>query len=129
MSFGLKITQGNLTIGSDGDLEKIIDTDKLVQDILQIVLPILYSSTTDNLISEELIHSSIQTTVSQALETLQKMQATQSNFQILSPAEQLMAIRPVLLERNPIDPRYLEVAISVISRALTPVSTGFALQL
>jgi hypothetical protein len=128
MSFGLKITQGDLTIGTDGDLEKIIDTDKLVQDILQIILPILYSSTTDNLISEELIKASIQNVVSQSLETLQKLQNTQSNFQILSPAEQLMAVKSVMLERNPIDPRYLEVAIHVLSRALTPVSTGFALQ-
>ena len=127
MSFGLKITHGDLTIASNGDLEKVIDTDKLVQDILQIILPILYSSVTDNLISEELIRSSIQTIVSQALETLQRLQSTQSNFQILTPAEQLMAVKFVLVERNPIDPRYLEVAINVISRALTPVSTGLTL--
>lgn len=128
MSFGLKIKQGDLSIGIDGDLEIIIDTDKLVQDILQIVLPILYSSVTDNLISEDLLRSSIQNTIFQALETLQKLQAIQSKSQILSPAEQLMVIKPVLMDRNPIDPRYLEVIINVLSRALTPASTGFALE-
>lgn len=128
MSFGLKIVQGDLSLGSDGDLEKILDTDKLVQDILQIILPTLYSATTDNLISEELLHSSIQSTVSNLLETLQKLQSIQSKFQILTPAEQLLAVKSVNPERNPIDPRYLEVAINVISRALTPVSTGLALQ-
>ena len=128
MSFGLKITNGDLTLGVDGDLQKVTETEKLVQDILQILLPIVFSSN-NNLISEDLLRANIQSTVQQALEMLQKLQKTQSSFQILSPAEQIMAIKPILAERNPIDPRYLEVAIHVISKAFTPVETGFSIQL
>ena len=38
MSFDIKISQGDLAIGSDGDLARVEDTDKLVQDVLKILM-------------------------------------------------------------------------------------------
>ena len=38
MSFDLQIKNGDLQIGSNGDVAQVFDTEKLVQDILKILL-------------------------------------------------------------------------------------------
>ena len=38
MSFDLKIQQGDLQIGTNGDFQRVENTDKLVQEILKIAL-------------------------------------------------------------------------------------------
>lgn len=143
MSFDLSITNGDLVIGTDGDLKKVQDNEKLIQDILKIaatqsgsnpffpwygsplsktiiggIFPI---GMTDVLASDQLRSS---------LALLQKLQGIQvQKGQRVSPGELLAAVRNVGVLRNRIDPRHFRVTIDVVTKALTPLTTGFDITL
>ena len=38
MSYDFKITNGDWTIGSNGDFQKVENTEKLIQDVLKIII-------------------------------------------------------------------------------------------
>ena len=142
MSYDLAVKNGDLVL-QNSDLQKVVDTDKLVQDILKICLtnagadPMnpwygsfisrsLVGSVLDNSITVQLAQAQLQN----AIENLKNLQAAQvRSFQKISPAEQISAILSVDVVRNTTDPRIFTVSIKVLSKALTPVSTSFNITL
>lgn len=138
MSFDLKIQEGDIIIGSDGDLAKVEDTEKLIQDILKLALTPIGSNRFNpgygSPISRSLVGSVLKDDIAMpiasnqlktSLETLQKLQKQQFTYQYVSAAEQLAAIKDVQIIRSTTDPRYFKVFIDVISRELTTHRTGF----
>lgn len=139
MSFDLKIKNGDLQISSTGDLQKVQDTEKLIQDILKIVttpmggnpfFPWYGSSMNSSLIGNsfnfQFVGNIASSQIRESIETLQKWQGIQAGSgQTVSPAELLAAIKEVKVERNQVDPRYFRVVIKALTKALTDASTAF----
>ncbi len=138
MSFDLKISGGDLVIGFNGDVQKIQDTDKLIQDLLKISTTPLnsnpffpgYGST----ISKSLIGSAFDTEfvstmasnqLKNSIEILQKLQKDQATSQNVTGLEQIAAIKEVKIERTLTDPRFFTVSIKVLNKALNSVGTEF----
>lgn len=143
MSFDLKILNRDLVLGSDGDLVQVVDSEKLVQDILKIALTQLganpffpwYGSPLSNssigsVLNYEMMASISGDQLRQALQRIQTMQSEQvQQGQTLSAAEQLAAIKSVTIRRNVSDPRVYKVSIEAYSKALTTLSTSFDIAL
>jgi hypothetical protein len=138
MSFDLKIKDGNIVIGSNGDVEKVENTEKLIQDILKIAITPMNSNkfhpAYGSLVSKTLIGNilpagflvdSATSQLQNCITTLQKQQQEQMKFQAVSGAEQIAAIKQIKIERNQTDPRYFQVLISVLSRDFSITTTGF----
>jgi hypothetical protein len=143
MSFDLKISNRELVIGANGDIQTVVDSEKLVQDILKIALTQLganpffpwygsplSSSSIGTVLDYQMIASINSDQLRQCLQKIQTMQAEQvQQGQTLSAAEQLAAIRSVTIMRNVSDPTVYKVSIEAYSRALTPLSTSFDIAL
>lgn len=136
MSFDLKLVNGDLVIGSDGDVAKVENTDKLVQDILKIILtpvngnpfhPAYGSYLTNSLIGNNLpdsfVISTAENQIKDSLQTLMKQQKIQSTRQPVTASEALAAIQSVKVERNLVDPRFFQVLVNVLARDFTSVPT------
>lgn len=142
MSYDLKIVGGDLVL-QNGDLQQVTDTDKLVQDILKICLTDAGADPMNpwygSYISKTLIGSVLavsitvqlaQSQLQNAIENLKNLQAAQiKSFQRVSAAEQLSAILNISVVRNATDPRVFNVTVKVLSKALTPITTGFSVSL
>ena len=131
MSFDLKISRGDIAIGSDGDFDTVQDHEKLIQDILKMLqtplgknvfFPWYGSLLTDVMIGQVLDHTMTTTIIQQQirsnLETLQRMQRDQlSKGQQMTPGELLAAIQRVSVHRNTTDPTNYQIVVRVISKA------------
>lgn len=140
MSYDLKIKNGDILF-ENGDVKKVVDTDKLIQDILKICLtdvgsnPInpwygsyLSRSVIGNPEDSGLLVQLAKSQLSSALENLKKLQSLQVNaFQKVSPSEHISSILDVSVVRNAVDPRLYDIRISVLTKSLTPVTTGFTM--
>ena len=143
MSFDLKIQDGDLKIGSNGDLQQVRDTNKLVQDILKIIstqigsnpfFPWYGSPITKSLLGRSFDYKFVSSIATQqlrsTLETLQKLQKDQiRRNQIVTPQEQLAAIQKVLVERNIVDPRFYTIVLTVLSKAFSRVEVPMSFRL
>jgi phage baseplate assembly protein W len=132
MSFDLRINQGDIAIGSDGDLDKVYDTEKLIQDVLKILSTPLGankffswygSALTDTSVGQVADRRFITTMVNQIirsnLETLQKMQKQQSaSGQRVTAAELIAAIQGVSVNRNIVDPTFWRIVVIILSKDL-----------
>lgn len=138
MSFDLAIENGDIAIGNDGDFKKIEGTEKLIQDILKILITRLGSNVFypwyGSLISQSLVGQAFDAEMMKAfssnqiqnsLEQLQRLQQKQSLEQRVTSFELLAAIRKVVVERNRTDPRFFTVAVEVATRALSITSVAF----
>lgn len=136
MSFDLKLNNGDLQIGSNGDLSTVSDTDKLIQDLLKIVLtPIngnpfqpsygsyLTNTLIGSILDDNFTISSAQTQIITSLQNYMKEQKKQAQRQIVTPAESLAAVQKVEVIKNPVDSRFWEVAVNVLTRDFTAVPT------
>jgi phage baseplate assembly protein W len=140
MSFDLKIVKGDLVINK-GDLQPVVDSEKLIQDILKICLTTAGSNPLNpwygSFISRTIVGNPnysnmlIQIAQSQlytALTNLQSLQSLQvQSFQRVSADEQISAIRDISISRNKLDPRLYNVNISVISKGIKPITTAFSI--
>jgi hypothetical protein len=138
MSFDLKIINGDLVLNT-GKLQAVVDSEKLIQDILKICLttagtnPInpWYGSFIARTIVGNPNYSGmlIQIAKSQlntSLENLKSLQDLQlKSFQVVSADEQISVIRDISIIRNQLDPRLYDVRISVITKGTKPISTAF----
>ena len=138
MSFDLKIIKGDLVLNT-GKLQTVVDSEKLIQDILKICLttagtnPInpWYGSFISRTIIGNPNYSSmlVQIAKSQlntALENLKSLQDLQiKSFQVVSADEQISVVRDISIIRNQLDPRLYDVRISVITKGTKPISTAF----
>lgn len=139
MSFDLKIANGDLVIGSDGDIVQVSDSDKLVQDILKVLITPIgtnkFFPTYGSPISKTLIGNtydfsfigSVATNqINSSLNLLKQLQQIQINSgQKVTPKELISAIQDVNVERNQVDPRFFRVYVRVIDRSFTTQVAAF----
>jgi phage baseplate assembly protein W len=140
MSFDLKIANGDLVI-TQGALQTVIDSEKLIQDILKICLTGVGSNplhpSYGSYLSRSIVGNAQQTSVvvqiakSQInnclvnLQTLQQLQI--KTFQRMSADEQLAAITGISVTRSAFDPRLFNVKISCMTKGFQPVTTNFSI--
>lgn len=125
MSFDLRLINGDLAL-SGGDLAKVIDLEKLAQDIVKIISTriganqphkwygsavldrVVASPLPKNLVKQEATNA-----IMFALSNLKSLQEQQGRIgQFLTPGEQIAVIRSVTLSFGP-DPRQLNINIAV----------------
>lgn len=136
MSFDLRVSQGTLVIKETaGDLSTVSDVDKLIQDIHKIVSTPLGANrffpwygfnaiaVVGSLLDFTFRATMAESQIRSALQTLQKIQSEQEKNQVLSPQEQLAAIRTVIVNENSLDPRFLQAMISIANKALQTTDT------
>lgn len=142
MSFDLKLFHGDLQI-KNGDIQIVEKSEKLVQDILKILLTPAGSNPFfpwyGSIISRSLVGMPFDfkmmgdlatNYIKDSLTILQKMQAGQiKDGQRLDAEELLSAVQNVRVTQNTTDPRYYKVAVNVLSRAFTSVPVGFDISL
>lgn len=130
MSFDLKIQNGDLVVDTNGDFKQVQDTEKLIQDILKILMTVLgankffpwYGSILSDSAIGDVADTTMTTTMAQQiirsnLETLQKMQQMQiSSGQSVTPNELLATIESIIVNRNMVDPTYYEIFIRVFTK-------------
>ena len=140
MSFDLKVKNGDLVI-EGGDFKKIVDSEKLTQDILKIALSPVGSNPSNpwygSYLSKSLIGSGLSTDIifqfgqsqlQNALENLKSLQESQvRNFQDVSANEQIGAILDISLNRSTTDPRLFDVLIKVTTKGYKSVTAGFTI--
>lgn len=138
MSFDLKIESGDLVL-KQGKLKTITDSEKLIQDVLKMVLTEAGSNPMHpwygSFVSRTLIGNPnynnvlIQIAKSQlttALQNLKQLQDLQvKSFQRVSADEQLASIGDISIQNNPNDPRLFDVFITVITKGLKPITTSY----
>lgn len=138
MSFDLKISQGDLVI-KNSQLQTVIDSEKLVQDILKICLtaagsnplhPWYGSFISRTIVGNPLYNSVIiqiaQSQLTTALDNLKSLQGIQlKSFQRVSADEQISAILDISIVRNQVDPRLFDVRISALTKGMKPVPASF----
>lgn len=138
MSFDLKIINKDLVI-NNGSLQTVVDSEKLIQDILKICLTTAgtnpyqpwYGSFLSRTIIGNPLHTSILVQVAKsqlnsAFDNLKNLQTAQSqSFQRVSADEQISAILDISIVRNQIDPRLFDVRIKAMTKGLKPITTAF----
>lgn len=142
MSFDLKIENNDLSINSDGSVKTVINNDKLIQDILKVVLTPLGSNkffkwygctigqrVIGQFLDETMTQLEIQRSIQDSLTNLIALQRAQSQVQYVSPGETIMTVKDIMVLRNEVDPRQYEIYISVFTKKLTIVETTFTLRL
>ena len=143
MSFDLKISNGDLVIGSNGDFEIVENADKLIQDILKILMcPLgsnvffpwygssLSGTSVGQIFDEQLKQDIIAQQINSNLETLQKLQQQQmSDGQRVTPNELLAAIQSVSVERNTVDPTFFSIDVNVITKGFQVLTASLSVGL
>jgi phage baseplate assembly protein W len=142
MSFDIKIVNNDLSINPDGSLQTVRDNEKLIQDIIKIMLTASGSNkfyrwygttigtrTIGNVLDHTQLESEITGAVYNALGNLIALQKSQGREQYTSAGEAIASIRGISVIRNKEDPRLYEVGISVLTRKLTVVEESFILRL
>lgn len=133
MSFDLRIKDGDVVIGQNGDVEIVENTDKLVQDILKIVLtpigsnpfhPWYGSPISKSLVGRALEEDFISSIATQQLQTsldrlMSLQQAQLKENQLVTASEQIAAVQRVLVERNISDPRFYTIFLTILSKAFS----------
>lgn len=138
MSFDLKIISGDLVI-SNGQLRTVVDSEKLIQDILKLALTTAGSNPIHpwygSFVSRTLVgnpnYSSVLVQIAKsqlttALQNLKDLQDIQlKSFQRVSADEQIAAISDISIVHSQIDPREFDVVIKAITKGLKPITTAF----
>lgn len=138
MSFDLKIINGDLVI-NNGDLQQVVDSEKLIQDILKICLtniganpmfPGYGSYLSRTIIGNPLYTSAVvqiaKSQLNTCLTNLQSLQQQQvQSRQRVSADEQLATIVDISVSRNVVDPRLYNVTIKALTKGFKPITTAF----
>lgn len=141
MSYDFRIVNGDLSIDENGDLAKVEDTEKLIQEILKVAHTPLGSnvfypwygspisqSLIGNALDMEFVSTVASSQLQSSLENLQRLQQKQALEQRVTPFEQLAAVKSITITRNQVDPRFFLVVIEALTRALSVVTTQFSLK-
>ena len=138
MSFDLKIVNGDIAL-QNGDFQTVVDSEKLIQDILKIALtpagsnPLQpwYGSFINRSLIGSVLGSNITVQIAQsqlqnALKNLMSLQQAQiKSYQTVSPDEQINNISDISIMQNASNPTFYTVQISVISKGYKPITTAF----
>lgn len=140
MSFDLKIINGDLVI-NQGDLQQVVDSEKLIQDILKILLtdvggnPLhpsygsyLSRSVVGNALQTQVVVQIAKSQINSCLTNLQYLQQLQiKSFQKVSADEQLAAVTGISVVRSAFDPRLFTVKVSGVTKGFQPITTAFTI--
>lgn len=140
MSFDLKIINGDLVI-NQGDLQQVVDSEKLIQDILKILLtdvgsnPLhpsygsyLSRSVVGNALQTQVVVQIAKSQINSCLVNLQYLQQLQiKSFQKVSADEQLAAVTGISVVRSAFDPRLFTVKVAGVTKGFQPVTTAFTI--
>lgn len=134
MSFDLSLNKGDLTLGADGDVGKVRNTSKLVQDVLKgIHTPIgsnpylpsygnpLTFKNIGEILQSDFMESRVENDIIKTIETLQSMQRNQELVQLVTPEEKIKGISEVVVVQDSQDPRQFNISIKVLTGALDNV--------
>jgi len=138
MSFDLKVRNGDLVLNR-GDLQTVVDSEKLIQDILKIALTPAGSNPSfpwyGSFVSRTLIGSPLGTSIiiqvgqsqlQNAIQILMQLQSAQSKSgQSVSADEQINSILDISIMRSISDPTSYNVRIKVLSKGFKPITTAF----
>ena len=142
MSYDLKLENGDLKIGTNGDLATVKDTEKVLQDCAKITITpigsnkahswygsLLGSSLLGSGLDISFIKQSAAQQLQTSLEVLQSLQKTQMQYQQVTSAEYIRKIKQILINSDPNDPRLIYITESIITNALTEVSVNFKMKI
>ena len=128
MSFDLALNKGDISIGSDGDLKKVRDTPKAIQDVLKILhspvgsnpfFPQIGNSLTIQNIGENINREFAETkataSIQKSLQLLQAIQARQETLQVVTAGEKIIGIIDISAEQDPTEPRQFNIKVTVIT--------------
>lgn len=138
MSYDIKIKNGDLAL-ENGDLKKVVDSEKLIQDILKLCLTTAGSNPLfpayGSLLSRTIVGSAHDTSMleemsrsqlSSALDSFKNLQNIQiKSLQRMSSDEQLGAILDIAVYRDSVDYRIFNVKIKAVTKGLKPITTAF----
>jgi 2',3'-cyclic-nucleotide 2'-phosphodiesterase (5'-nucleotidase family) len=126
MSFDLRLNSGDIVLGADADFAIVTDGDKLVQDVIKMVVTPAgsnrFQQAIGSLINKRLVGkvltaqntiTVLQSSVQETLLLLQKLQKQQAQTQTLSPAETLVQINSIDVQRDSVEPRQLNVVLKI----------------
>jgi phage baseplate assembly protein W len=142
MSFDLQVINGDLVIGSNGDLGVVYGTAQLKQALLKIVLTpvggnpaqpwygsLINRTLIGSVLRTDIIFAMAQAQLQNAIETLQNIQTRQvASGQKVTPDEQIAAISSININQSTVDPRLINVLVSVLNRSYGMVETSFTVQ-
>ncbi len=142
MSFDLLIKNGDLSISSTNDLAKVQDLEKLVQDILKLLMTELgsnkFHSWYGSSLSQSMVGSGFDgqflTTIAEGqirsgLETIMNLQREQAAQQKVTPSELLASVKQISVQRNTVDPTFFTITLEVLTRSLKIVPITFNVSL
>ena len=135
MSFDLKIKNGDIRIGRDGDVDFVVDNEKIRQDVIKILLTKLgenkyhayYGSSLGALEiggvpDREMVEGDLARMAEDSLSILMRLQSNQSKIQYLSPGEVIIDILNVDVKRDQADPRSYSIGLTVLTKKLTKIT-------
>jgi len=138
MSFDLKILNGDLVIGTNADLAQVQDTEKLIQDVLKILMTevganpwfpwygsLLSGSMVGSPFDSKFIATMAENQIRSSLEIIQGLQRDQATKQLVTPSELLAAIKSVNVARNQINPMFFSISLAILTKNLTVANTKF----
>lgn len=140
MSIDLKIVNGDLVI-NQGALQTVQNSEKLIQDILKILLtdvgadplqPSYGSYLSRTVIGNPMQNSAItqiaKSQINTCMVNLQQLQQLQlKTLQKVSADEQLAAVTGISVVRSAFDPRLFNIRVSGLTKGFQPISTAFTL--
>lgn len=143
MSFDFKVVNGDLVIGSNGDFETVTGTEKLIQDILKMLLTpvgsniffpwygsLLSSAMIGSPMDDQFIETAATLQINNSLQTLQSLQRDQlTSLQHVSASELLAAIKEVMVQRSIVDPTYYAISVKVLTKDLKTTTATFEVTL
>ena len=141
MSFDLQIKNNDISVSSTGDVNIVVNTDKLIQDVIKILLTSQgtnkfyrwYGSTIAKRVIGEVLgpyYTKVEMTraIEDSLNNLMKLQQAQALYQDTSASETLSGINYIDIVREDSDPRLYSIIVSVLTKKLTAVETTFQLR-
>ena len=138
MSYDIKISTGDLVF-QNGDLKKVRDSEKLIQDILKLCVTtagtnplapwygsFLSRTIVGNAMDTDMLVQISKSQLNAALENFKGLQDLQvKTFQNVTADEQLGAILDISVVRNANDFRLFDVRIKAVTKGLKPITTAF----
>lgn len=130
MSFDLKLVNGDLSLGSNGDLERVFDVEKLKQDLLKIMITPTNSNknypwygspltarTIGQTLDPEILDSEIENSLVFAINNLRVLQQEQErDGQFITPPEAIARILGITVDQDVFDARMFNIRVSVETR-------------
>lgn len=134
MSFDLALDKGTLTIGADGDIGKVRNTSKLVQDVLKGVYtpsgsnpylvnygnPLTFQNIGE-VLNTDFMEARVSNDILQIVQMLQSVQRNQELVQEVTPSEKIKGIVNISALKDSIDPRQFDIDITILTGALETI--------